>query len=418
MISYANRPLGLTVTDANDRVRETEVVQNLAVADLMVSYTPIPRLQLGLRLPVTFIQGQGVDPVTGEAAILQGLEPIEDFLVSDPELEVKWRFAGERDDPVVFGVAAFVTAPLGNAITSDSFAGADGLTAGARLIVDGRSDIFHYALNVGGRLQPGAQFGDETQIGSEAIFSAAAGVQLGPILRLGLEIFGTSRFSGQSGSNTLELLVGAQVKPNDSPLTLNVGAGPGLVRGAIGVPNVRAFAGLGYSYETVDTDSDGILDSEDLCPTDAEDRDQYEDSDGCPEPDNDGDALGDEFDKCPNRAEDIDQFEDSDGCPEDDNDKDGIPDLQDRCPNEPETENGFKDADGCPDVPDTDRDGVPDSRDQCRDEPEDTDGYEDTDGCPDPDNDGDGIPDNEDECVDEPEDINGEQDEDGCPDDV
>src|SRR5213075_2360218 len=45
----------------------------------------------------------------------------------------------------------------------------------------------------------------------------------------------------------------------------------------------------------------------------------------------------------------MDNFQDEDGCPDPDNDKDGIPDKDDKCPNEPETINGFQDEDGCPD---------------------------------------------------------------------
>jgi outer membrane protein OmpA-like peptidoglycan-associated protein len=55
------------------------------------------------------------------------------------------------------------------------------------------------------------------------------------------------------------------------------------------------------------------------------------------------------MDKCPNDPEDKDGFEDADGCPDPDNDHDGIPDAKDKCPNEPETYNGYQDADGCPD---------------------------------------------------------------------
>ncbi len=65
--------------------------------------------------------------------------------------------------------------------------------------------------------------------------------------------------------------------------------------------------------------------------------------------DRDGDGIPDELDKCPDDPEDKDGFEDEDGCPDPDNDKDGIPDTADACPNEPETVNGFQDEDGCPD---------------------------------------------------------------------
>jgi outer membrane protein OmpA-like peptidoglycan-associated protein len=65
--------------------------------------------------------------------------------------------------------------------------------------------------------------------------------------------------------------------------------------------------------------------------------------------DRDGDGIPDDVDKCPDDPEDKDGFEDEDGCPDPDNDKDGIPDVSDACPNEPETVNGFQDEDGCPD---------------------------------------------------------------------
>ncbi|MEN9579942.1 MAG: hypothetical protein RJA70_2951, partial [Pseudomonadota bacterium] len=47
--------------------------------------------------------------------------------------------------------------------------------------------------------------------------------------------------------------------------------------------------------------------------------------------------------------EDKDGFEDEDGCPDPDNDKDRILDVKDKCPNDPEVYNGFEDEDGCPD---------------------------------------------------------------------
>ena len=60
--------------------------------------------------------------------------------------------------------------------------------------------------------------------------------------------------------------------------------------------------------------------------------------------DTDGDGIPDALDKCPNEPEDKDGFEDEDGCPDLDNDKDGIPDASDLCPNEP----GPPEERGCP----------------------------------------------------------------------
>ena len=70
-----------------------------------------------------------------------------------------------------------------------------------------------------------------------------------------------------------------------------------------------------------------------------------------PPPDNDPDrdGIADAQDKCPVEPEDKDGFQDDDGCPDPDNDQDGVADAQDKCPDQPETKNGFQDDDGCPD---------------------------------------------------------------------
>jgi OmpA-OmpF porin, OOP family len=91
-----------------------------------------------------------------------------------------------------------------------------------------------------------------------------------------------------------------------------------------------------------DRDRDGVPDRIDRCPDEPEDRDGFEDEDGCPDPDNDKDGIVDTIDRCPNDPEDMDGFEDEDGCPEPDNDRDGLVDASDRCPNEagPASNNG------------------------------------------------------------------------------
>lgn len=119
----------------------------------------------------------------------------------------------------------------------------------------------------------------------------------------------------------------------------------------------------------------------DLCPGEPEDKDGFEDDDGCPDPDNDEDGILDEKDNCPDQAEDFDKFEDEDGCPDLDNDGDGISDVDDLCPNVAEDKNNYKDNDGCPD--DLDNDQVYEDNDQCPDQPETKNFYKDDDGCPD-----------------------------------
>ncbi|MCP3169439.1 OmpA family protein [Myxococcus qinghaiensis] len=178
--------------------------------------------------------------------------------------------------------------------------------------------------------------------------------------------------------------------------------------------------------EETDSDGDGVLDKDDPCPDQAEDKDGFQDEDGCPDADNDndgvldandkcpelagvaenqgcpaeapkdrdGDGIVDPLDKCVDQPEDKDGFQDEDGCPELDNDNDGIVDAQDKCPNEAGSMTNM----GCPDK---DGDGVNDGQDKCPDEPEDKDGFQDEDGCPDLDNDADGLADAQDKCPNE-----------------
>jgi outer membrane protein OmpA-like peptidoglycan-associated protein len=99
-----------------------------------------------------------------------------------------------------------------------------------------------------------------------------------------------------------------------------------------------------------DQDGDGIADDRDECPAIPEDKDGFEDGDGCPDSDNDNDGLADARDGCPVDPEDKDGFEDDDGCPDDDNDQDGLADSIDPCPVEAEDRDGVEDEDGCPDA--------------------------------------------------------------------
>ena len=226
--------------------------------------------------------------------------------------------------------------------------------------------------------------------------------------------------------------VGALIKLSGSA-NLRIDAGYFLGEGAVARTNevtgevYQEATSASHNYEIMagvvwaiggppgDSDKDGLPDDKDKCPDKAEDKDGFQDEDGCPDPDNGGDGVPDTEDKCPNEPEDKDGFKDYDGCPDLDNDEDGIPDNKDRCPNKAEDKDGYYDKDGCPDL-DNDKDGIPDVDDKCPNKAEDLDHFQDTDGCPELDNDRDGVPDTKDKCPNKPETKNGFQDEDGCPD--
>ncbi len=212
---------------------------------------------------------------------------------------------------------------------------------------------------------------------------------------------------------------------DDAGMALSAAVDVSLAVEDTGTPFEAAYPDLVYrlgfsrafSIGGRDRDRDGIKDRVDLCPGAPEDRDGFEDEDGCPDYDNDQDGVPDDVDRAPTLPEDRDGFEDDDGIPDPDNDQDGIPDFADACPDLAEDMDGYQDDDGCPEeISDRDGDGIPDAEDDCPDEAEDRDGYRDGDGCPEPDNDLDGIADPLDDCPDLAEDYDGVDDGDGCPD--
>ncbi len=235
------------------------------------------------------------------------------------------------------------------------------------------------------------------------------------LIKAGPEIHATAALAWSPRENLTVFAAGGvvipMVKDGDAPRTLSMGftyspnkiyhlslwAGSDLAgsertgRGNAWHTFMR-FSWQTYSAQKVrkikDSDHDGIPDDLDECPNTSEDKDGFEDDDGCPEADNDGDGLPDAKDKCPLEPEDEDGYQDADGCPDPDNDHDGILDIMDRCPGSDkslatkEDMDRFEDDDGCPD-PDNDHDGIADVRDQCPNRSETFNGIDDTDGCPD-----------------------------------
>jgi hypothetical protein len=96
--------------------------------------------------------------------------------------------------------------------------------------------------------------------------------------------------------------------------TLSFGAG---FTDVAGVPDFRMLAGFGWSPRQHDQDADGVPDRSDQCVHLPEDRDGFQDEDGCADDDNDGDLIVDEDDRCPLEAADPDRDDDEDGCTDD-----------------------------------------------------------------------------------------------------
>ena len=150
--------------------------------------------------------------------------------------------------------------------------------------------------------------------------------------------------SGAERAMPIEVLVGMKLYLlGNSFFTFGVSRG---LMGQIGDPDARGFMGIVFEPTAGDRDGDGFNDDEDECPYRAEDKDGYEDGDGCPDEDNDLDRIVDLLDQCPNVPEDKNGYEDEDGCPDGnrDRDRDGIQDRLIAVPTSPKIVMGFKTA--------------------------------------------------------------------------
>jgi OmpA-OmpF porin, OOP family len=404
----------------------TVIIDHQLGGDALFSVSLFKLFTAGIALPFTMWQsGNQFDIERGTST---GALPATGG-IGDLRVHLKFRlYPFMEGDKEGFGLALapslsvpigqfFDSIPSSDENRSGSFMGSDMVTATARVVADYFQHPFHVSAQVGYRWVQDSQFYDRT-VGHRLVYGGAFGFWPIDELELLVEAYGWNGFTTKIDQSPLEVDLGVKWR-FWGPLVLVAGGGRGLF--GIGAPVARAFLGLLYEppFEHVvdnpDRDGDTILNENDQCPDDAEDPDQFQDEEGCPDPDNDNDTVLDIYDACPLAPEDVDGFKDDDGCVDLDHDEDGIETPTDQCPDQKEDFDGFQDEDGCPDT-DNDRDTINDDADTCPDDAEDMDGFQDDDGCPDPDNDMDGVPDGSDNCPEQPETLNGFDDADGCPD--
>ncbi len=425
----------------------SNAVDYAITSDFLWSVGVLRRFQISAAIPVVLAQsGDGATAVNAPGAAALG-----DTALRDLRLEVSWAIVQRERHPDARGFGLRLdlgmAAPFGD---DKGFNGSGGFTFAPMIVADWRNRWFSAAINAGARIRPSSAIGDLV-VGHTVV--TGAGVAVRPIRRLGIsaEYLGTYGVAGRDGFQTTmthEVFAGARFATDYAGDIEIIAGGAAPLSSTPLTPAWRAIVGVSYAPRGNDTDRDGVVDADDHCPTQPEDRDGFEDEDGCPDPDNDHDGVPDVRDRCPDEAEDVDHHEDEDGCPDPDNDGDGVQDTDDQCPDEAAGEHPDPQRAGCP-IPDTDHDGVLDPDDRCVDVPRgalpdperagcplpdgDHDGVADgadqcptvpagdhpdafRRGCPDEDLDRDGVLGTADHCPDQPETINGVQDDDGCPD--
>ncbi|MBI5536288.1 MAG: OmpA family protein [Deltaproteobacteria bacterium] len=296
VLNYARNPL---VVMRGDEITRKLISGHMGV-DLLGSVTVAGPFAIGLDLPMYLLQTGDPSPTSA------GL--------GDLRVVPKLRLLDDRSS-IGLGLLAEVRAPTH---TGDYSGGTRNVVFVPKLALDHRARSgLRFGLNAGATIREKTTFYNVVA-GSELLYGAALGYRFGGnqgTVELGADILGGIGLSGSSkAERPLEAFAYLKGNPSEE---WEIFGGPGIgILAGYGVPTFRGFVGVRYTPTSHDRDHDGVSDDEDRCPDQAEDRDG---------------------------------FQDLDGCPDDDDDSDGIPDVSDQCPSQKESINGFKDEDGCPD---------------------------------------------------------------------
>jgi outer membrane protein OmpA-like peptidoglycan-associated protein len=432
--SYLRKPIVLRASSPDPAGTQVPAVDHLVNSAFLWAFGVTDRLELNLVMPATLYQtGSGLSGYTSSRAT-----PLPTTAVRDLRYGLAYAVLPRARAYPTHGLAATarfeMSAPVGD---RQSFAGDRTAVWYPSVSADYRVGRLIVGSEIGARLRGTSEVAG-TRVGSQIFASVAVGYDIlrDQQLTAAIEAFALPTLVGQKDLHrdptTAELIAqdsSRRLVPAEWMATVRtapVSGGDFSIAASGGTslafsdpssmtsPIYRFVLGVRYAPLARDSDGDGVLDRDDRCPHEKEDRDGFQDEDGCIDADNDRDGIPDELDRCRDKPEDHDGFKDEDGCPDLDDDNDGVPDAEDQCRNKAEDRDGFQDEDGCPD-PDNDGDGILDANDRCPNAAEDVDGYNDLDGCPDPDNDMDGILDAKDKCPNTREDKDGFEDEDGCP---
>jgi outer membrane protein OmpA-like peptidoglycan-associated protein len=329
-LRYGNQKLG-------------DLIPLRADARLMVAYQLTPRLELAGDLPVTLFQWDNMQllrdrgfPQPGVSAVALGdLRALARYVVLDGQ-----------GGPVALAAIGEVRANTGDGY---SFTGDRSMVFAPRVAVEKSFGGLRLLGNAGAQLRFHGQFlnlyvGHQITLGLGGIYRLPDRWMFRqPDVRVEVNLFtpleAPFTFRDADSLRTpWELLVGAQAKVL-GPFRVGVALGRGVGQETgYGREALRVMAILRFDHESADTDEDGVPDGADGCPGAPEDKDGWQDGDGCPDPDNDEDGVADPDDLCPGEA----GPRALDGCP--DRDEDEIPDIADKCPDEP----GPPEREGCP----------------------------------------------------------------------
>ena len=261
-LNYANDPLVYLFEDGEEVGLLTDVLQ----MNLLGGYV-YKQVRVGLDVPIYLL-------AAGEAGAGTGL--------GDLAVDVKGTILRADVAPVGVALGGRLGLPTS---TSVSPVGNPGASGELQAIVSQRFDQITLTGNLGTRFLP------ETELANVAwndqfFYRLGAGYDIQEDVGVSLDIAGQATYGeplSNGAASPVEFLIGGWYRLKDT-YVLRTGLGSGLNQG-VGSPDARVIFSFAYEPEkTFDRDLDTIVDRDDSCPDEPEDFDQYNDTDGCPDP--------------------------------------------------------------------------------------------------------------------------------------
>ncbi len=305
---------------------ELGVIQNRLNETLGFQLGLWGRGAVGLQLPFVMQSGfanAGTATSTGGVrdVSIQSVDP-SGVALADPRLSLRYRVLGRNADELKdsndgFGLAlqSRVYLPLGN---DSAFAGERRARIDGSLLVDFRLFGAGVGFEAGYRHRfeamawNGLPIRDELQSKVGVEVPILAEIDLSGLTELRFATDAKKPFTGNM-LNVLEADVGGRISFRDFSITF---AGGSRLLTEVASPAWQATLSVTYLQLVHDSDNDGVPDDRDECRELPEDRDGFQDKDGCLDPDNDNDLIPDEDDRCANEAVDEDNDRNADGCPD------------------------------------------------------------------------------------------------------
>jgi OOP family OmpA-OmpF porin len=287
--TYLSRPVVLRVASPGPGGSDQFVVDNQLTANFLFAYGVTEKLQLDFALPVTFVEsGAGTSPLTGG-------NDLHDTAVRDlrfglayqlvPRARISPDAAAKRDGGSSWSLASRMTvsAPTGD---SSDFAGERTAVFAPGLAADYRYKLLFAGLEVGARIRPVTEFAG-ARVGTQIVTGLGVGVDILDRERLSVMAEARSYINFAEQHDTAQSAFGISSVPNGKSITpaewmlavrtapllagdvsfFGGGGGPiPIGDAAITVPRFRFVLGAVYAPTARDSDGDGVIDKNDMCP--------------------------------------------------------------------------------------------------------------------------------------------------------